>query len=144
VSAKIALRLGSAWAPVLLAIAVAASLAAEGAAPAPRYAEMVLSDSQEGAAKSTFSPQTAKIFLRTKLIDVPVGSQLRSDWIAEKTGVAPPNYKIDSVVVKVVPQMNRAGFNFTKPTAGWPEGDYRVDLFIDDKPAQKVRFKVAK
>jgi hypothetical protein len=129
---------------VLLAAGVAGLLVAEGVAAAPRYADMVLSDSQDGAAKSTFSPQTPKIFLRTKLVDVPAGSRLRSDWIAEKTKAAPPNYKIDSVLLKVVPPMNRAGFNFSKPTAGWPEGDYRIDLFIDDKPAEKVRFKVAK
>lgn len=143
-SARISRRLGRGWAPLLLAAGVAALPAAEGAAAAPRYTEMVLSDSQDGAAKSTFSPQTAKIFLRAKLVDVPPGSRLRSDWIAEKTKAAPPNYKIDSVTLKVGPLMNRAGFSFSKPTAGWPEGDYRVDLFIDDKPAEKVRFKVGK
>ena len=129
---------------MLLAAGVAALLAAGEVAAAPRYTEMVLSDSQDGAAKSTFSPQTPKIFLRTKLVDVPPGSRLKSDWIAEKTKAAPPNYKIDSVVLTVGPLMNKAGFNFSKPTAGWPEGDYRVDLFIDDKPVEKVRFKVAK
>ena len=129
---------------MLLAAGVAPLVAAEGVAAAPRYTEMVLSDSQDGAAKSTFSPQTAKIFLRTKIVDAPPGSRLRSDWIAEKTKAAPPNYKIDSVVLKVVPLMNRAGFSFSKPTAGWPEGDYRVDLYIDDKPVEKIRFKVAK
>ncbi len=132
------------WFPVLIAIAAAGFLPTESYAGSPRYSDMVLSDVQDGAAKGTFAPQTAKIFLRTKLVDVPSGSRVKSDWIAEKTQVAPPNYKIDSVEMKVGPMGNSANFNFSKPTAGWPLGDYRIDLFIDDKPAGQVKFKVAK
>jgi hypothetical protein len=132
------------WFPVLVAIGVAGFLPAESYAGSPRYSDMVLSDAQDGAAKATFAPQTPKLFLRTKLVDVPTGSRVKSEWIAEKTQAAPPNYKIDSVEMKVGPMGNAANFNFSKPTAGWPVGDYRVDLFIDDKLASQVKFKVAK
>ena len=113
-------------------------------AAAPRYSDMVLSEAKDGPAKDTFKPDTAKIFLRTKLVDVPNGTKLKSDWIAVKTKVAPPNYKIDSVELTVGVVGDRANFNFSKPTSGWPEGDYRVDLFIAGKPAGNVPFKVAK
>ena len=133
-----------AWFPLLVAVAAAGILPAESYAGSPRYSDMVLSDAQDGAAKSTFAPQTAKIFLRTKLVDVPSGSRVRSDWIAEKAMGAPQNYKIDSTELKVGPAMNVVNFNYSKPTAGWPVGDYRIDLFIDDKLASQVKFKVAK
>jgi hypothetical protein len=42
------------------------------------------------------------------------------------------------------PAMNKVQFSFSKPTAGWPVGDYRVDLFLDGKKATDVKFKVAK
>ena len=132
------------WLPVLIAIAVAGFLPSESCAGSPRYSDMVLSDAQDGAAKSTFAPTTAKIFLRSKVADVPSGSRLKSDWIAEKTQVAPPNYKIDSYEMKSGPLMNSVTFSMSKPTAGWPVGDYRVDIFIDNKPAGQVKFKVAK
>ena len=130
--------------PFLVALAFGGFHHPESAAASPRYSDLVLSDSKGGAAKSTFAPQTAKIFLNAKLVDVPSGATVKSNWIAEKTQVAPPNYKIDSVELKVGPLINIVDFNFSKPTNGWPEGDYRIDLFINDKATGNVKFKVAK
>jgi len=130
---------------LLLACALFVTAAAPDAtAASPRYTDLVLSDSADGAAKSVFNPQTPKLFLRGKLADVPNGSKLKGDWIAEKTKVAPPNYRIDGTELKVGPLINTVRFSMTKPTAGWPEGDYRVDLFIDGKAATQVKFKVVK
>jgi hypothetical protein len=39
--------------------------------------------------------------------------------------------------------MNQADFSLTKPNAGWPAGDYRVELSINGKHASTVHFKVA-
>lgn len=130
--------------PFLVALAFGGFHHPESQAASPRYSDMVISDASGGAAKSTFKPQTAKIFLHAKLVDVPPGSKVKSDWIAVKTNVAPPNYKIDSVELNVGSLVNSVDFNFIKPTAGWPEGDYRVDLFINGKPAGNVKFQVAK
>lgn len=79
-----------------------------------------------------------------KYANAPAGTKLRCDWIAEKTKVAEPNYRIDSTELVAKAGMNKVTFSFSKPTAGWPEGDYRAELFIDGKPAEKVRFKVVK
>ena len=130
--------------PFLIALACAGFHHPESAAASPRYSDIVLSDSKGGPPKSTFTPQTPKLFMHAKLVDVPSGSKVKSDWIAEKTKVAPPNYKIDSSELTISGFMNEVDFNFSKPTAGWPEGDYRVDLFIDGKPAGAVKFKVVK
>ena len=32
----------------------------------------------------------------------------------------------------------------SKPTKGWPPGDYRIELFIDGEPAGNVKYKVEK
>ena len=130
--------------PILVALACGGFYPAESAAASPRYSDLVLSDVKDGPAKSTFAPNTAKIFLRTKLVDVPAGSVAKSDWIAVKTKVAAPNYKIDSSQIKIGHLVNRTDFNFSKPNAGWPEGDYRIDLFIDDKLLESVKFRVVK
>lgn len=37
---------------------------------------------------------------------------------------------------------NRAWFSLSRPTNGWPVGDYRVDMFINDKAAGSVKFSV--
>jgi len=131
--------------PLLIVLALSGFYHPETEAASPRYADLVLSDSKGGNAKSTFKPQTAKIFLNAKLVEVPTGAKVKSEWIAVDTGgAAPPNYRIDSVEMTVGPLINNVDFNFSKPTAGWPVGDYRIDLFIDGKPAGNVKFKVAK
>jgi hypothetical protein len=109
----------------------------------PRFENLVLSDAREGDAKKAFTPNTAQIFLKARLADVKAGSKLKGVWIAEKTQVAPPDYQIDSTEMTVGSLMNLATFSLSKPTAGWPTGDYRVELSIDGKPAGSVRFSVA-
>lgn len=126
----------------MLVVALGLVLPALALAGPPRYDGLVLSDAKDGAPKSVFPATTPKIFLKAKLVDMPTGTKLTSDWIAVKTKVAPANYKLDSVVLTVGALTNRADFSFTKPTAGWPLGDYRVDLFIDGKAATSVAFKV--
>jgi uncharacterized RDD family membrane protein YckC len=130
--------------PFLVALGCGGLHATESVAASPRYTDLVLSDSKGGAAKKTFTPTTPKIFLHSMLVDVPTGSKVKADWIAVKTKVAPPNYKIDSVELKVGPLINQVDFNMSKPTAGWPEGDYKVALSIDGKPAGEIKFQVAK
>jgi len=133
-----------AWAPLLLASLLAFGGSAESLAASPRYKDIVLSDSRDGAAMTTFHHDTPKIFLRAKVVDIPAGATVKGVWIAEKTKVAPPNYKIDEKEMKVIPLMDEVTYSLGRPNAGWPEGEYRVDLFIAGKPAQKVRFRVAK
>lgn len=132
------------WLPAMIALAAVAFTPAESHAGPPRYADLVISDAKDGAARATFKPDTPKIFLRSKLVDMPSGTRLKADWVAVKVVGAPPNYTIDTTELKTGAMTNVANFNFSKPTAGWPVGDYRVDLFIDDKPATRVPFKVVK
>jgi hypothetical protein len=127
-----------------IVLAAAAGISPPLLAASPRYTGLVLSETRDGPAKASFKPQTAKIFLRSTVVDVPAGSTVKGVWIAEKTKVAPPNYKIDEKELKVGAMMNEVTYSLSKPNAGWPEGDYRVDLFIDGRPAGNVKFKVAK
>jgi hypothetical protein len=109
----------------------------------PSYADIKLSDSEDGSAMQSFAPDTAQIFLHAGLVDVASGSKLGSTWIAEDTGgAAPANFKIDSVEVTAGALTNVTTFSLSKPNAGWPVGTYRVDLSIDGKPAGSAHFKV--
>ena len=120
-------------------------LFAAGAQAAPHFADVTVSDSEDGDATETFAPATPKIFVHAGLVDVARGSQVSSDWIAEDTqGVAPANYKIDSVALDTGLLTNVVTFALSKPNAGWPVGKYRVDLLIDGKVAGVARFKVSK
>jgi hypothetical protein len=88
-----------------------------------------------------FAPDTPKIVLHVETIDIKAGQKLTAVWIAEKTKVADPNYKIDSVDT-ASEGASEAAFALSKPNSGWPAGVYRVDLLIDDKPAISAHFQV--
>ena len=84
-----------ALAVVTMAAIVGMLMSMAARAGEPRYEKPVLSDTKGGAAKNKFSNNTAQLVLESKIVDVPNGAKLRSAWIAEKTKVAPPNYRID-------------------------------------------------
>ena len=126
----------------LLAAAALAAVAGVATAGPPKLTDVVLSEVKDGPGQATFKPSTAKVFIRAKLVDVPPGAKMRSEWIAVKTAVAPPNYKVDSVENTMASGMTRFNGSLGKPTAGWPAGDYRVDLFIDGKAANQATFKI--
>lgn len=134
----------SRWLAAAIAFAAGVGISPVLLAASPRYTDLVLSDTRGGPAKATFTPRTAKIFLRSTIVDVPAGSTVKGAWIAEKTKVAPPNYKIDEKEMKAGGAVNEITYSLSKPNAGWPEGDYRVDLFINGSPAGNVKFRVAK
>ena len=107
-----------------------------------RYTDLVLSDA-DGKPKQIFAPTAAKIYLKGKLIDAPPSAKLKTAWIAEKTSVVPPNYTIDTIETTAAAMKGRADFSLSKPNAGFPVGDYRVDLSINDKVVQSVKFKIS-
>ena len=126
-------------------MALLASLLATAAHAVPHFADVIVSDSADGEAVATFALGTPKIFVHAGLVEVPHGSKVSSDWIAEDTaGAAPANYKIDSVTLDTGMLTNVVTFSLSKPNNGWPAGKYRVDLFIDGKPAGAAHFKVNK
>jgi hypothetical protein len=108
----------------------------------PGYGRTAFSVVDSSTAQAVFKPDTAGIVLHVELVDVPEGEKLGAIWIAEKTSVAPPNYKIDSVEAPAE-DSKEFSFSLSKPDAGWPVGDYRVDLTINGKIAKSAHFAVA-
>ena len=139
---------GQAKAPATVGDPVIPAPVREAAAPAAAtsFGELTLGTSKEatGAQQRVFSPDTPKIFVNAQLLNVANGVLVRGDWIAEKTDVAPANYKIDSAEMTVNTFQNVANFSLSRPDAGWPVGDYRVDLFVNGKVDKTVRFRVEK
>ena len=49
---------------------------------------------------------------------------------------------IDTATVTPETGMREASFSLSKPTAGWPTGDYRIDLSINGAASGSVPFSV--
>jgi len=118
-------------------------LAATAAYADPHVAQTAFSTEDGTTAQDVFPPDTSKIVLHVQVQDVTEETKFDADWIAEKTDVAPANYKIDTSHVVAESGIDELEFTLSRPNAGWPTGDYRVDVSIGGEPATSVRFKVA-
>ena len=116
----------------------------EAAAPAgtSEFADLEFSDSKHGDPVDSFSPDTPQIFLSIGFKGVAQGSKITATWIAVKVDGASPGTKIASTDVSVGAGNDSADFSMTKPTKGWPIGDYRVDIELDGKAVNSGRFEV--
>lgn len=111
----------------------------------PSFKNVVLTDDEASKApKSVYGIDTPKIFVYFDFDNVKSGSKLKGAWICEKSDAAPPNYKIDEATVDVGMLANTGNFSLSKPTNGWPEGSYHVELSVDNKVLETVKFEVKK
>ena len=112
---------------------------------APKVTDITVSDSDGGDDTHTFAPATAEIFVNCDLEDTAAGTKLTSKWIAIDTnGVAPANYVVDTADFVTKPDTDGAVFSLSKPTAGFPVGSYRVDIFVNGDLAKSAKFTVKK
>lgn len=99
-------------------------------------------DPNTRAPKSTFTADTPKIYVYFDIQGARGGEKIRGVWTCVKSSAAPPNYKIDEATLDVQPPENSGNFSLSKPTKGWPKGDYKVDLYANTTLAQTVTFTV--
>ena len=110
----------------------------------PRFEGAIFSnDKRSDVNMETFPPDTKKIYLTVHVEDVPNDAKLKATWFVENAG-AFKNTLIASSDVTMRPQMKTATYSLDKPGIGWPPGDYKVELAIDNKVQSTVRFKVSK
>lgn len=89
-----------------------------------------------------FRPDTPKVFCVWRVEGAKAGTPIRAVWIAEDTGgSAPPNYKVDESR-HTLPGTASGAFTLSKPTAGWPVGRYRLEIWLGEKLAKTLRFTV--
>ncbi len=108
----------------------------------------VVNDEAVGGEKTVFTKDTNKVFVVVTTDQVKPGQVVKSIWIADDTnGAAPANYQIDEKSLDVGKDMNSdknwvATFSLSKPTAGWPLGQYHVDIYVDKVLAKTIKFTV--
>ena len=89
-----------------------------------------------------FARDTPKIVLALALRAVKAGDTVTTTWIAKKTEGTEPNFAIGTIAIAVETSAVVAS-SFSKPDAGWPAGQYRVDVTHDGRPLEfSQRFTV--
>lgn len=130
--------------PAIVAAATLSIFSLVPAASAAGFENVVLTSEKDAEeAEEVFATDTPAIYLSADLADVETGSTVTVSWISvDSGGIAPPNYQIDSVDLDIGMIENHVNASLSKPDAGWPTGDYRVDLAVDGDVADSVEFTV--
>jgi hypothetical protein len=103
-----------------------------------------VSSEPKGEFKADFKPDTPAIFARWHGQGLPDHAKIRVVFIAENVADVSADSQIDeSSATAPAPNANGT-FTLAKPEEGWATGNYRVEFFLDDQPAETVKFKVSK
>jgi hypothetical protein len=131
----------------------------DGDGPHAIHSVSILTADEKGMTSvDSFNTKTnppAKIYLKFQSDALTAGKKVKAEWVADDThGVAPPHYLIDSAVIEVPKDLkveDDKAFTITtslsKPTAGWPAGNYSVLLWPEPRteasePLATVKFEM--
>ena len=89
---------------------------------------------------SIFTPDSPKIYIWFSWVYTMIGTEAKAVLIYETSNLT----LAEGSMVIGGDMAGRGSFSFTRPAtqAGWPVGDYRVDLYLDDELAKSVNFQV--
>ncbi len=93
------------------------------------------------APTDSFTPDAPVIHCTAKLEDAPDGTKVRAMWIATKVVGAKPGQLIREVSV-TAGGSRYLDFRLTRPTKGWPAGEYTVKLQLANAPTVSATFRV--
>ena len=96
-----------------------------------RKLEASVSTSSDGDALDVISADALQIVARWRGHGLRKNARIRAVWIAQDTGVAPVDFKVDEATA-VAPISNAFGkFTLSRPSDGWATGKYRVEFYVD-------------
>jgi hypothetical protein len=119
--------------------------------PAPHQTEPIaekkkleasISSSSDGDPLNVISDDALQIVARWRGHGLRKNARIRAAWIAQDTGIAPVDFKVDEATA-VAPIGNAFGkFTLSRPPDGWATGKYRVEFYVDDKLTDTVELTI--
>lgn len=123
----------------LIAIIISASVARAGDVKV----KVTLTTESEDEPVTSFTADTPKLFAIFKTKGIKNGDKVRGVLIAEDVGdAAPANTKVLEKTLTLEEDTDDGDFNFSKPTAGWPAGKYRIEIYVNDELATTAKFTI--
>jgi hypothetical protein len=106
--------------------------------PELKKLETSVSTSGDGDPLDVVSADALQIVARWRGHGLRKNARIRAVWIAQDTGVAPVDFKVDEATA-VAPISNAFGkFTLSRPSDGWATGKYRVEFYVDDELSDTV------
>jgi len=106
--------------------------------PQLKKLEASISSSSDGDPLDVVPADALQIVARWRGHGLRKNAKIRAVWIAQDTGVAPVDFKVDEATA-VAPISNAFGkFTLSRPSDGWATGKYRVEFYVDDELTDRV------
>jgi hypothetical protein len=104
--------------------------------------EASVSTSSNGDPLNVISDDALQIVARWRGHGLRKNARVRAVWIAQDTGIAPVDFKVDEATA-VAPIADAFGkFTLSRPPDGWATGKYRVEFYVDDKLTDTVELTI--
>ena len=91
----------------------------------------------------TFSTDIPAIHAVVVFSGATAGDKVKGVWVAVDA-IETPNYEIASTTLDLKEGEARAHFKLTRPNNGWPVGNYKLYIYVNDVFVTSVPFKVVK
>jgi hypothetical protein len=123
----------------LLAI-ILATLACNFSASTANIKDAYLSTDTDGADQTTtFAPEDSTFYLTVILANAPSDTVTRAVWYAANVDTIEPNTKLDEASLT----QGDGNLSFTlNNSQAWPAGDYKVEIYLNDKLDRTLDFNV--
>ncbi|KPL82283.1 hypothetical protein SE15_08735 [Thermanaerothrix daxensis] len=127
--------------PILigLLVIVLSVLACSGSVTTANIADAWMSTDEEGNNRTTVYTPNAVFYVQADLRNAPDDTRLKAVWIAVDVEGADPNLTIYET--EFVSGSGLVHFSLSNNNP-WPQGKYKVELYLDDKLAKTVEFEV--
>ena len=106
--------------------------------PEQKKLEASVSTSSDGDSLDVISADALQIVARWRGHGLRKNARIRAVWIAQDTGVAPVNFKVDEATVVAAVGNAFGKFTLSRPADGWAPGKYRVEFYVDDELTDTV------
>jgi hypothetical protein len=103
------------------------------------FASAELAKDPEGSQPTTTFAPDDTFYAVIELDNAPEDTQVRAEWTAVDVAGEEPNTPIDSAQLST--GSGQLHFSLENNTP-WPEGEYKVDLFIEDELERTLEFEV--
>lgn len=88
---------------------------------------------------SSFASSTPSIYVTGEIDNAPEGTMMKIEWIYLET--TPETFILD-YEMEAGDVSHNFYFQLSKPTAGWPPGEYEARLYIDDTLEEVLPFVI--
>jgi hypothetical protein len=90
---------------------------------------------------SVFTADTPEIFCSVKLSNAPSGTEVSAEWLYLSEATGGNDLLIDSWS-RVTEGTRHVSTSIVKPANGWPQGNYKVVLYLNGNENQSIAFSV--